>query len=886
MHGKFDEYLDKDSSLSADEPSHGDPRTAPPTEGAGKVGFLDLLVSTKPYEYKLKKYKCRKIPNDSMSYEIDDQTKFKNSTAYAKSDSATIQSLSGSAKSSGLRQYLKRKQMEKDLTKHHAQRDSACDVEEIRNPFDLVEWEKDIVYDTAEVREDASEKSTVMTEFVNSILDTEWERYIAMDNKDIKRHKAYVTLYLEDPNLIFERFDEKKQGKIKRRQKEVFSAEKPLRSKYNISCDKYYSQDSKTKNSLGTFGVQHAPPALRLDPAFYKTNHTKEELRNFHRPSLDILGLDIRFEPVQESKAKGQNIIKRANELTLKDAGSFALFEYSEEDPFFIVNCGMVSLLNAYYRKSSMRDDYAPDQSQFTVLDPEDPSPFSLFGDVKPGTSLQALTNNLFTAPVFKHLSSDFICVYERLPTGEATLFYKSIESLYCVGQELPLEEVYAPHSRKLNIFCKNRLKVAAYRLFNARDGKNRGIKISSLDEMFPYFSEGSKRKWLKEYADCIKKGRDNVWVLKPTSALLGEEDLRKLITPENICQYESMLAGERKLQDSGFKTLVESDDEENEEEDSTPPWCLSRNFVNACNGRGLLELNGPGDPTGIGEGFSFRKIRLKKGNEVENRKIISEHQSRYKEEIEKIWSRQLASLSSADEVPFDESYLQHKYEEDRKNVDLHSETTALSENTGLTIRRTYGEGEDLRTEIERIYDPRIIKAYLKARKKAKPEEKKGVLTCGNCGQAGHMKTNKACPNFTAAKKVTKKRLEAERRRAKILLQDFMLKLVNKFFLVPYSSAFHRPVSLKKFPDYAMLVAKPIDLTTIKTKVRHNKYRRVADFVADLRLMRTNCSTYNGEDHSLTKIADSIYEMGSEAYMQNTSELAEAEKALESPTVE
>lgn len=879
MQDEFDEFLDRTSGEEKEEE-----KMAAPVPGSTETRFLDLLVTEKAYEYKLRRYKGRKIPNESMSYEVDDQTKFRNSMTYGKEDSTTIQALSGSTRSAGLRQYLKRRQMERDISKRPFLKESVEGVEEIQHPFDLVEWESEIIYDTDEVV-DRVYPNTVITELVNSILDESWERYVMVDDEDLKRHKAFVTLYLEDPNLIFEKMDDKKQIKPRKKQKDGFSADKPLKNKYNISHDKYYAQETKTRNSLGTFGVQHSPPALRLDPIFYKTNHTKEELRNFHRPVFDICGSSIRFQAVTCTKNKAQNIIKKAGELTLRDSSPFALFEYSEEDPLFIVNAGMVSLLNIYYRKNSMRDEYAPDQAQYTILDPEDPSPFFGFGDVAPGTSMLALNNNLFIAPVFKHSSPDYLCIVDKTATGDTVCFFRSIDSLYCVGQQFPLEDVYAPHSRKLNVFCKNRLKVAAFRLFN-KDGKNKDLKISQLDEMFPYFSEGSKRKWLKEYADCVKKGRDNVWVLKPSSGLLGEEDLRKLITPENICQYESMLAGERKLQDSGYKILAESDDEENEEEVSTPPWCLSRNFVNACSGRGLLELNGPGDPTGIGEGFSFRKIRLKRGNEAENRKIINEHQSKYKEEIDKIWNRQLVSLSSTEDIPFDESYMIRRHEEERKDADPFSETTVLSDNAGLTIKRIYGEGSSMHTEIEKIYDSKVIKAYLKARKKKMPEDKRGVLTCGNCGQVGHMKTNKTCPNFISAKRMTKKRIEAEKRKARVFLQDVMLGLLNDFFLIPYSVAFHRPVSSKKFPDYPLIVSDPIDLTTIKTKVRHGKYKRFNEFLMDLKLMRDNCCKYNGEEHSLTKIADSIFEVACEGYNKEMEEIVEAERNLEDPMAE
>lgn len=838
--------------------------------------FLDLLVTDKPYNYKFRKYKPRKMRSETMSYEIDDQTKFRNSTTYARPHNAVLQSICSTSKNVGLKSYIKRKQIDKEIINQYEKLKSneqlVTQVDEIKYPFDIVDWEKDIIYDTDCVPENAVEVPLI-NEFVDTILEEGWEKSIIYDEDIQIKYKNYPTMYLEDPNLIFDKVDDKKNLKNKKRQKEYFSGDKPLKNKYNISNDKYYNQDVKAKSSLGSFGVQHSLPALRLEPRFYKTNHSKDELRNFHRPPLKIpCGFPIRFSKLIPNEPHTSNIIKRISELTLKDSSEFVLFEYSEEVPPFVVNSGMVSLINTYYRKTSVRDDYEADQPNLTVLDPEDPSPFFSFGDVKQGTTMKSLTNNLFTAPIFSHSNDDYLCILETNNMGISNIYPRKISNIYCVGQEFPLEEIYAPHSRKLNIFCKNRLKVAAYRLFSCKDRGFREFKMSQLDQLFPYFSEGSKRKWLKEYADCVKKGKENIWVLKPTSTLLNEEDLRKLITPENICQYESMLASERRLEDSGYKCVVDSQDDE---DDSVYiiPWQLTKNFINAANGKGLLELVGPADPTGIGEGFSFRKVKLIKGNETENRKIISEHQAKYKSEINKIWSNQISALSSSKDIPFDPSYISTDTKEQKTTEDL---SVSESKNT-LIIKRTFVDHLGERVELERITDPKVIKLYLKMRKISKQDEKKSLLKCGNCGQPGHMKTNKACPNFTQSKKPTKKKIEFERRRAKAIFHEIMLNLLNQFFAIPFSLAFHRPVSTKRFPDYTNIVETPIDLTTIKTKVRHNKYTLYKDFLDDLELMKENCVKYNGAEHSLTKVAQKMVEMAVDEWENEKIRLDEAE---------
>lgn len=863
--------MENEEYLKTLEASFVERPTLDQNEDKHKMNFLKLLFTEKPYEYKFKKYKVRKIPHETMNYEIDDQTRFRNTTMFAKNDTAVLQSLYGSSKNAGLKYFLKRKQVEKEITENYNKVLSKGEVN-VEYPFDIVDWEKDIVYDI-EDKKKKEEKETVIEEFVDTILEQEWEKYIIYDPEAQPKIKNYMTMYLEDPNLIFEKVEEKKHSRYKKRSKEHFSGDKPLKNKYNISNDKHYNQEQKAKSSLGTFGVQHSLPALKLDHRFYKTNHTREELRNFHRPSFKLpFRMTVAFKRPISSETGSSNIIKRTSELTLKDSSDFAIFEYSEEHPLFVVNTGMVSLVNTYYRKSNQRDDYASDQNNLTVLDPEDPSPFYGFGDVKQGFTLKSITNNLFCAPIFKHSTSDFLCVIEVDQGGNYAIIPRKIENLYCVGQEFPSEEIFAPHSRKLNIFCKNRLKVAAYRLFAMKDRGFKEFRMSQLDEMFPYFSEGSKRKWLKEYADCVKRGKENIWILKPTSSLLLEEDLRKLVTPENICQYESMIAGERRLEDFGYKCLGDSE-EEDEQDVYSVPWQLTRNFINAANGKGLLELNGPADPTGIGEGFSFRKIKLTKGNEAENRKIISEHQANYKEEIEKIWTKQLNSLSSAADIPFDPSYVENTKEEKLfDNIVSGNDSSNV-----LIIRRTYGSGENERVETEKITDPNIIKQYLKARKKSRQEDKKTILKCGSCGQVGHTKTNKLCPNFNSSKKPTKKKIESERKKAKNIFQDIMLPLMNECFALPYSVAFHRPVSTKKFPDYRTIVETPMDLTTIKTKIRHNKYTTYSEFLDDVKLIRDNCVKYNGPEHSLTKVSDNFVRLAEETLQKNKEKIEEAE---------
>ena len=77
--------------------------------------------------------------------------------------------------------------------------------------------------------------------------------------------------------------------------------------------------------------------------------------------------------------------------------------------------------------------------------------------------------------------------------------------------------EIPAPNSRALNNIYKGRLQVVAHRSFlksmsTAGEPLMRILKIYSI---FPYISEGSLRKWCKEFADIVKnvrKGDHGTW--------------------------------------------------------------------------------------------------------------------------------------------------------------------------------------------------------------------------------------------------------------------------------------------------------------------------------------------------------------------------------------
>lgn len=832
-----------------------------------KQAFAQTIVSL-PYEYKLRKYKIRKIRKEETK-ETDEIERFATySTGRRQDDKDTMHS-----QNIVLRRHIRRKELETKIRKNALESDKikeppapyhleAIPVKESPGStvytFDIVPWERHI--EGLPDEKEAEEK--LLLDYNYDVV--QWEQRIVYDDAAVNLSNLDTHLIIDasDKNLLFDITDKEISKEKKTKKKKHHT--RILSGKYNISGDRNYIEPNETlKSALGIQGVQHSIPALKLAPEFYKTYLTKEELRFFHRPPLYIVPTtEIRFSPLIESVAKPSSILKKKKELTLRDTADFVLLEYSEEIPPLIIKTGMASIITTFYRKNSSKDGptVEPEIGSTTVLEGKDPSPFLFIGDVQPGEYISGIVNNLYKAPIVFHESTDLIAV--KTKGDKSTYYIRSVGSVGCVGQTLPLDEAFSPHSRRHNVFCKNRMKVAAYRLFYEKGNKERKMFIYQLDEMFPHFSEGSKRKWLKEYSECIKKGKDNVWVLKPSASLLSEEDLRRAVTPEKVCQYESMLAEERRLKDAGI-VLASAEEEAGEEEElKLTVWNCTRNFVNASAGKGLLEITGAGDPTGIGEGFSFVRAKRKEKETEDDgeKKTTIEQMQEYKEEIRRIWDAQMNSLRSTKtpEPPIIEK-------DTKESTKLRKTAPETKSGRILSITRTFMQEEKKVQETEIVTDQRVIDAYLKARKKQKKEETRTSLRCGSCGQIGHMKTNKSCVNYKG--KVSEKK---EKKKSPLLvLSEIIIGVLKELFSVPFSIAFHRPVSLKKFPNYLSFVSKPIDLTTMKAKARNGEYKVYSDFLEDMELMTSNCKTYNGPGHSLTKISEDMVEIARNAYEKN-----------------
>ena len=69
------------------------------------------------------------------------------------------------------------------------------------------------------------------------------------------------------------------------------------------------------------------------------------------------------------------------------------------------------------------------------------------------------------------------------------------------------------------------------------------------------------------------------------------------------------------------------------------------------------------------------------------------------------------------------------------------------------------------------------------------------------------------------------------------------------------------PVDLNSFPVYAMVIAYPVDLSTIKGRLENRYYRRVSSLQYDVRCIETNAITFNESNSHIVKYAQLVSEL-------------------------
>ncbi|KYN38772.1 Transcription initiation factor TFIID subunit 1 [Trachymyrmex septentrionalis] len=412
----------------------------------------------------------------------------------------------------------------------------------------------------------------------------------------------------------------------------------PDRDPFNISNDTYYMpKSSETTLRLKVGGgnlIQHSTPVVELRVPFVQTHMGPMRLRNFHRPPLRRFSYGPLALPAphgvlpllkhikkkakqreQERIASGGGdvfFMRTPEDLTGRD-GELVLLEFSEEHPPLMNQVGMCSKVKNYYKRRAGKDQ-GPQTYKYGETAYAHTSPF--LGILTPGQSIQAIENNMYRAPLYEHKipETDFLVIRSR-----QQYYIREIDALFVAGQECPLYEVPGPNSKRANNFVRDFLQVFIYRLFWNSTDTPRRIRMDDIKKAFPSHSESSIRKRLKLCADFKRTGMDsNWWVIKPDFRLPTEEEIRAMVSPEQCCAYFSMIAAEQRLKDAGYgeKFLFTPQDDDDEDmqlkmddEVKVAPWNTTRAYIQAMKGKCLLQLAGPADPTGCGEGFSYVRV-------------------------------------------------------------------------------------------------------------------------------------------------------------------------------------------------------------------------------------------------------------------------------------
>lgn len=613
-------------------------------------------------------------------------------------------------------------------------------------------------------------------------------------------------LDMNDPNLLFSRVqNSKKQSKAL-----VPTNPRLLEMKFNVSNDKQYeilknNYHTKVRSQLSNLNIEHSIPALRLQTPYYKVKLTKAEARAFHRPKFIVRpGSLVSFTKLKIRKKKKdrgkslQEIFSKTSDLTTTDTGSLIGMEYAEEYPNILSNFGMCSKLINYYRKEKEDDNSRPKApiGETHVLGVEDRSPFWNFGYVAKGDFVPTLYNNMVRAPIFKHptRNTDFLLIRSHGCGNHQRYYLRPMDHLFAVGCTFPAVEVPAPHSRKVTNTFKNRLKMVVYRTMN-KNGVAR-VSVKDISQHFPDQNDMQNRQRLKEFMEYQRQGEDQgFWKIRNSSIVPTEEKVRAMITPEDASLLDSMQHGQQILEDAHAiyrdsskeeekkETKKEVKEENEDEKDSSPakkdlekpkkkdkekgkdkdkdkddkdgdddvdeelsPWSSTRNFVNSNQTKAMLQLNGDGDPTGIGLGFSFLRSTQKSSfqplfpppkESVPKTNTASYQQKLYEAEISRIWYAQRRSLTVDHQEGHDlnsiyqeykpvdhEKYLKAKLQKEKEDKTQKNGNEDKSDTMVLRITRRFRDKNNIvqrKTEI--IKDPRLIKAYIKKKKQIEGEK-------------------------------------------------------------------------------------------------------------------------------------------------------------------
>uniref|UniRef100_A0A1B6CHJ8 Bromo domain-containing protein n=2 Tax=Clastoptera arizonana TaxID=38151 RepID=A0A1B6CHJ8_9HEMI len=137
-------------------------------------------------------------------------------------------------------------------------------------------------------------------------------------------------------------------------------------------------------------------------------------------------------------------------------------------------------------------------------------------------------------------------------------------------------------------------------------------------------------------------------------------------------------------------------------------------------------------------------------------------------------------------------------------------------------------------------------------------------------------------PNELHCDYLKRQQRPANRRRTDpvVVLSTILESILNEMRDLPDVQPFLFPVNAKVVPDYYKIVARPMDLQTIRENLRQKKYQSREEFLADVNQIVENSTLYNGGKSSLTLAARKMLELCVERLADKEERLMRLEKAI------
>ncbi|CAH1267254.1 TAF1 [Branchiostoma lanceolatum] len=122
----------------------------------------------------------------------------------------------------------------------------------------------------------------------------------------------------------------------------------------------------------------------------------------------------------------------------------------------------------------------------------------------------------------------------------------------------------------------------------------------------------------------------------------------------------------------------------------------------------------------------------------------------------------------------------------------------------------------------------------------------------------------------------------ANRRRTDpvVTLSSILENFLNEMRDLPNTYPFHQPVNPRMVVDYYKIVHRPMDLQTMREKLRQRNYHSRLDFVEDVKLIVHNSTLYNGAKSPLTQIAADMLGVCEKRVAEKEDKITRLEKAI------